>query len=58
MTNVLGKIEEFNKKPGDSFTQLTQSQLESLIKLCDINTIPDEQSMNILIALLDWPKSK
>lgn len=55
---VLGKIEEFNKKSGDSFCELNQNQLEALIKLCDENTIPDEQSVVTLIALLDWPKGK
>lgn len=54
----LGKIEEFNKRAGNSFNQLNQSQLESLLKLCDVNTSPDDQSVKTLITLLDWPKGK
>lgn len=56
MLYVLGKIEEFNKKAGDSFNKLNQSQLDSLVKLCDVNISPDEHSIEILISLLDWPK--
>lgn len=52
---VLGKIQEFNKKM-DSVNQLNQSQLDSLLKLCDEKTSPDEQSVKILITLLDWQK--
>jgi len=55
---VLGKIEEFNKKAGDSFNKLNQSQLDSLVKLCDVNISPDEDTIKILIRLLDWPKGE
>lgn len=58
IVTVLGKIEEFNKKAGDSFIKLNQSQLDSLAKLCDINISPDRDTINILISLLDWPKGK
>jgi len=54
--SILDKIEEFNKKAGDSFNKLNQSQLDSLVKLCDVNINPDENSIKILINLLDWPK--
>lgn len=53
----LGKIEEFNKKAGNSL-QLNENQLKSLLKLCDVNTSPDEESVKTLIILLDWPKGK
>jgi len=56
--SILGKIEEFNKKAGDSFNKLNQKQLDSLVKLCDVNIIPDEDDVKILISLLDWPKGK
>lgn len=55
---VLGKIVEFNAKAGDSSNKLEQSQLESLVKICNENSSPDEQLVKILITLLDWPKSK
>lgn len=58
MLYVLGKIEEFNKKAGDSFNKLNQSQLDSLVKLCDVNNSPDEDTIKILIGLLDWPKGE
>lgn len=58
MSFILGKIIEFNKKAGDSFNHLEQSQLESLVKLCDEKASPDAQSLKILITLLDWPKGK
>uniref|UniRef100_A0A2S2QSN7 Phospholipase A-2-activating protein n=1 Tax=Sipha flava TaxID=143950 RepID=A0A2S2QSN7_9HEMI len=51
----LGKVQEFNKKI-ESVNQLNQSQLDSLLKLCDEKTTPDDQSVKILITLLDWPK--
>jgi hypothetical protein len=53
----LGKVQEFNKKI-ESVNQLNQSQLDSLLKLCDEKTTPDDQSVKILITLLDWPKGK
>lgn len=56
--NILGKIEEFNKKADDSFYKLNQSQLDSLVKLCDVNINPDKDNIKILISLLDWPKGK
>lgn len=55
---VLGKIEELSQRAGDSFNQLSQIQLESLVKLCDVNNSPDEQSVNLLVTLLNWPKGK
>jgi len=55
---ILGKIEEFNKKAGDSFNKLNQSQIDSLGKLCDVNISPEMENINILISLLDWPKGK
>lgn len=58
MSLVLGKIVEFNKRTGDSFNKLNQSQLESLVKLCDVNASPDDESVNNLIILLDWPQGK
>jgi hypothetical protein len=58
LLSILDKIEEFNKKAGDSFNKLNQSQLDSLVKLCDVNINPDEDSIKILINLLDWPKGK
>lgn len=58
MLSILGKIEEFNKKAGDSFNKLNQSQLNSLVKLCDENIDPDDGTIKILISLLDWPNGK
>ncbi|XP_050425163.1 phospholipase A-2-activating protein [Adelges cooleyi] len=53
---IFNKIEEFNKKTGDSNSQLDKSQLESLMKLCNVDCSFDETSVNTLIHLLDWPK--
>jgi len=58
LLSILGKIEEFNKKAGDSFTKLNQSQLNSLAKLCDVNINPDDDTIKILISLLNWPNGK
>lgn len=55
---ILGKIKELSTRAEDSISQLIQTQLESLEKLCDINNSPDEQSVNILVTLLNWPNGK
>lgn len=50
-------MEEFNNKPG-LFYKLNKSQIESLLKLFELDTIPDQEIVNVLISLLDWPNGK
>ncbi|XP_037299197.1 phospholipase A-2-activating protein isoform X2 [Manduca sexta] len=50
------KLKEFNSKIGDGLSPVTDVQLENIVKLGEMNSAYDVETVALLKKMLEWPK--
>ncbi|PZC79265.1 hypothetical protein B5X24_HaOG216531 [Helicoverpa armigera] len=50
------KLREFNSKVGDGLSAMTDEQLESVVKLGEMNSTYNNETISMLKTMLGWPK--
>ncbi|CAG4977521.1 unnamed protein product [Colias eurytheme] len=50
------KLKEFNSKVGDGLSAFTDAQLEDIVKLGELNTTFNPETVTALKKMLEWPK--
>ncbi|XP_075970869.1 phospholipase A2 activator protein [Anticarsia gemmatalis] len=50
------KLKEFNSKVGDGLSAMTEEQLETVVKLCELNNTYTNETIALLKKMLEWPK--
>ncbi|XP_028174259.1 phospholipase A-2-activating protein-like, partial [Ostrinia furnacalis] len=53
---IFEKLKEFNSKVGDGLSALTTEQLENVVKLGELNSTHNPETVSLLKKMLEWPK--
>ncbi|XP_026739639.1 phospholipase A-2-activating protein [Trichoplusia ni] len=53
---IFDKLKEFNSKVGDGLSAMTEEQLESVVKLGELNNTYNNETISTLKKMLGWPK--
>ncbi|CAH0728958.1 unnamed protein product, partial [Brenthis ino] len=53
---IYDKLKEFNSKVGDGLSAFTDEQLENIVKLGEMNTTFNPETVTLLKKMLEWPK--
>ncbi|KAL0840126.1 hypothetical protein ABMA28_015431 [Loxostege sticticalis] len=53
---IFEKLKEFNSKVGDGISALTTEQLENVVKLGELNSTYNPETVLLLKKMLEWPK--
>lgn len=53
---IYDKLREFNSKVGDGHNPLSDEQLQNVVKLGELNSTHDPETLTLLKKMLEWPK--
>ncbi|XP_047985835.1 phospholipase A-2-activating protein isoform X2 [Leguminivora glycinivorella] len=56
LTAIHDKLKEFNSKVGDGLSALTEQQLADIVKLGELNSTYNPETIALLKKTLEWPK--
>ncbi|XP_063361364.1 phospholipase A-2-activating protein [Cydia amplana] len=56
LTAIHDKLKEFNSKVGDGLSALTEQQLTDIVKLGELNSTYNPETIALLKKTLEWPK--
>ncbi|CAG4941351.1 unnamed protein product [Parnassius apollo] len=53
---IYEKLKEFNSKIGDGMSSFTDEQIENIVKLGELNSSYNPETVSLLKKMLEWPK--